>query len=123
MQLSDTEMPHGTDRQQLLAGLEQLRKVHEIQREILDTYQDLEISLKELQGQASPLLTHVSVGADIMMQAKIPDTSRVFVDVGLGFKVECSIEDGLRIAQLRKAAAQEHMNFCAMQAVTIRAAL
>ena len=41
-----------------------------------------------------------------MMQAKIPDTSRVFVDVGLGFKVECSIEDGLRIAQLRKAAAQ-----------------
>ena len=42
-------MPHGTDRQQLLAGLEQLKKVHEIQREILDTYQDLEISLKELQ--------------------------------------------------------------------------
>ena len=40
------------------------------------------------------------------MQAEVPDTSRVFVDVGLGFKVECSIEDGLRISGLRQAAAQ-----------------
>lgn len=49
-------MPHGTDRQQLLAGLEQLEKVHEIQREILDTYQDLEISLKELQVRGFRIL-------------------------------------------------------------------
>lgn len=41
-----------------------------------------------------------------MMQAEVPNTSRVFVDVGLGFKVECSMEDGLRIAGLRQAAAQ-----------------
>ncbi|CAL8468560.1 g8100 [Coccomyxa elongata] len=76
---------------------------------------------EELQGTPSSLQTHISVGGGVMMQTEVPDTSRVFVDVGLGFKVECSIEDGLRISGLRQAAAQEQMNACAMEAAKIQA--
>ncbi len=129
-----------TNQQQLLAGLQELKVVHDRHQDVLNTYKDLENTLRELQvrgsfcyctadtfniivyvdclrgcsqslrltwqGTPSSLQTHISVGGGVMMQAEVHDTSRVFVDVGLGFKVECSIEDGLRISGLRQAAAQ-----------------
>ncbi|BDA43466.1 probable protein UXT homolog [Coccomyxa sp. Obi] len=111
-----------TNQQQLLAGLQELKAVHDRHQDVLNTYKDLETTLRELQGTLSSLQTHISVGGGVMMQAEVPDTSRVFVDVGLGFKVECSKEDGLRIAGLRQAAAQEQMNACAMEAAKIQTA-
>ena len=53
---ADTKMPPGEDRQQLLAGLDQLKEVHERQQDIFITYQDLEVSLKELQVRISQVV-------------------------------------------------------------------
>ena len=42
----------------------------------------------------------------VHMQAEILDTDKLYVEVGLGFRVECAYADALRIAQLRQADAQ-----------------
>ena len=59
-----------------------------------------------LQGGDGPASTSVEVCPGVHMQAEILHTDKLFVDVGLGFSVECAYEDAVRIAQLRQAHAQ-----------------
>lgn len=119
-----------------MATLQQLKVVHERQRDVLNTYHDLKVNIQSLQvrewdsqayltwtdqqcqvfsfsesssclqRQPSSFHAHIDVGGGVMMQAEVPSTSVVFVDVGLGFKAECTLEDALRIAVLRQTEAQ-----------------
>lgn len=52
------------------------------------------------------LRLEVDVGAGVMMQAEAPSTSAVLVDVGLGFRLECSMEEAQHIASLQVFAAK-----------------
>ncbi|GAB4817489.1 hypothetical protein N2152v2_004535 [Parachlorella kessleri] len=42
------------------------------------------------------------LGAGVYAKARVPDTSRLLVDVGLGFHVECSLDEALAVASLRR---------------------
>jgi hypothetical protein len=55
---------------------------------------------------AGGLQTHTELGAGIWCKAEVPDTSLVFVDVGLGFHAALQWAEALQVAADRKAHAQ-----------------
>jgi hypothetical protein len=129
----------------VLDSLQRLRALHKRQQELWHTYRELEYSAPFIHHLVRALLTcpqsvhaawifacesarcipqaaeglvrmHTEVCEGLRMQAEVPDASRVFVDVGLGFSVECEGEDVRRIAQLRQAAAMVLPAFCSYAA-------
>jgi prefoldin subunit 5 len=50
----------------------------------------------------------VDLGAQVYCQARVPDASRIFIDIGLGFRLECDVVSGeaARAARLRRQAVQ-----------------
>mmetsp|Transcript_19569 Transcript_19569/g.54553 ORF Transcript_19569/g.54553 Transcript_19569/m.54553 type:complete len:120 (+) Transcript_19569:99-458(+) len=70
----------------------------------LQELQDLEHNLKVLQqsGQQS-IKTQVDVGSEVLCSAHIPDVSRVYISIGLGFHLEATLEEAPRIIGIRKA--------------------
>lgn len=62
---------------------------------------------------ASPLKTLVDLGAGAYCQAVVPDTSRICLAVGLGFHVECSLEEAGDVAERRRQALQVCWHGCA----------
>lgn len=53
-----------------------------------------------VQGQICNFRTLISVGKEqgIQVQAEVPDTKYVFVKIGLGFHVQCTLQEALNIA-------------------------
>ena len=49
------------------------------------------VSTVHKQGDGA-LRVQVDVGAGVMMQAEAPSASPLLVDVGLGFRLECSMD-------------------------------
>ncbi|XP_010095401.2 protein UXT homolog, partial [Morus notabilis] len=53
------------------------------------TFSDLRRNIDNLEkNSVTSLGTPVNLGSEVYMQADIPDTKRIFVDIGLGFHVE-----------------------------------
>ena len=52
------------------------------------------------------LRVHTELGAGVLVEAEVPDTSRLYVDVGLGFHVELQRAEALQVATERQAIAQ-----------------
>ena len=42
------------------------------------------------------------IGSNVLMQAEVPDTSTIFVDVGLGFFAEADLNQAILILKPRK---------------------
>lgn len=61
-----------------------------------------------VQEADSGVKTQIVVGGGVSLEADITDASKIYVDIGLGFNVECPYDDALRIAKMRQAAAQVH---------------
>ncbi len=59
---------------------------------------------------AGGLQTHTELGAGVWCKAEVPDTSLVFVDVGLGFHAALEWAEALQVAADRKAHAQVRCN-------------
>lgn len=55
---------------------------------------------------AESLRTHTELGAGVFLQAEVPNTSRIYVDIGLGFHAELLLAEALQVAAQRKAVAQ-----------------
>ncbi|CAD7705199.1 unnamed protein product [Ostreobium quekettii] len=74
-------------------------------------FEDLEraILARREGGVPAQLRTRVELGSGVYMQALAPDADMVYVNVGLGFHVECSWEDAERIAALKKEALDEQI--------------
>jgi hypothetical protein len=53
----------------------------------------------------------VDVGSQVYCQAIVDDASRIYLDVGLGFRVECDVMSGeaIRAVRLRKQALQDQV--------------
>ena len=66
------------------------------------------VSTVHKQGDGA-LRVQVDVGAGVMMQAEAPSASPLLVDVGLGFRLECSMEEAPQIASLQVSAAKVHL--------------
>ncbi|XP_075518466.1 uncharacterized protein LOC142552633 isoform X3 [Primulina tabacum] len=57
---------------------------------------DLKRNIENLEkNSVTSLRTMVNLGSEVYMQADVPDTSHIFVDVGLGFHVEFTRSEAL----------------------------
>jgi len=70
-----------------------------VQRAI-DTWEGLVANVCGVQerGQGE-LRTMVDLGAQVYCQAEVPDTSHIFVNVGLGFHAELTLDEALAFAE------------------------
>ena len=88
----------------------------------LGQYQDLERNIFTMkQEKLAQLRTRVELGSGGYMQAVVPDADKVYVNVGLGFHVECSWDDAIRIAELRKESLENQIRSCDASIGAIRA--
>ncbi|KAI4302162.1 hypothetical protein MLD38_037944 [Melastoma candidum] len=83
----------------LVRAVAQRDKVFEQQK----VFSDLKKNIETLQeNSVTSLKTLVNLGSEVYMQAEVPDTQHIFVDVGLGFHVEFTWSEALKFIQLRE---------------------
>ncbi|KAL2903599.1 Protein UXT-like protein [Bienertia sinuspersici] len=64
---------------------------------------DLKRNIQNLEKNSiSNLKTLVNLGSEVYMQAEVPDTRHIFVDVGLGFHVEFTWSEALSYISARE---------------------
>ncbi|GAB4829101.1 hypothetical protein Ancab_018764 [Ancistrocladus abbreviatus] len=66
-------------------------------------FSDLKSNIENLEkNSVTSLRTLVNLGSEVYMQADVPDTRRIFVDVGLGFHVEFTWSEALKYISARE---------------------
>ncbi|TXG56564.1 hypothetical protein EZV62_017877 [Acer yangbiense] len=64
---------------------------------------DLRRNIENLEkNSVTSLRTMVNLGSEVYMQADVPDTQRIFVDIGLGFHVEFTWSEALNFISQRE---------------------
>mmetsp|Transcript_34239 Transcript_34239/g.61129 ORF Transcript_34239/g.61129 Transcript_34239/m.61129 type:complete len:171 (-) Transcript_34239:266-778(-) len=104
-----------------LARLENRRD--EVRQELQD-YVDLERNIGALrEGGERGLSTLVDLGTDaqVYCQAEVPDASRVYVSIGLGFHLECTLEEASVPIGLQKKALQAKVDGLTGQMAAVKA--
>ncbi|KAJ4711408.1 protein UXT-like [Melia azedarach] len=89
----------------LVRAISERDKVFEQQK----IFSDLQRNIENLQkNSVTSLRTLVNLGSEVYMQADVPDTQCIFVDVGLGFHVEFTWSEALNyISQREEKIARE----------------
>ncbi|KAL2521081.1 Prefoldin chaperone subunit family protein [Forsythia ovata] len=65
-------------------------------------FSDLRRNIENLEkNSVTSLRTLVNLGSEVYMQADVPDTRHIFVDVGLGFHVEFTWSEALKFISAR----------------------
>ncbi|RLN33140.1 hypothetical protein C2845_PM03G11820 [Panicum miliaceum] len=80
--------------------IKQRDKVFEQQKTFLDLKRNIENL--ERNGVTS-MRSMVNLGSEVYMQAEVPDTRHIFVDIGLGFHVEFTWQEALQFISVREA--------------------
>ncbi|KAL9659587.1 hypothetical protein QQ045_024394 [Rhodiola kirilowii] len=83
----------------LVKAIAERDKVFEKQKVFSDLKRNIQ-SLEE--NNVTNLETMVNLGSEVYAQAEVPDTSRIFVDVGLGFYVEFTLSEALKFISTRE---------------------
>ncbi|KAL4333795.1 hypothetical protein GQ457_07G017810 [Hibiscus cannabinus] len=66
-------------------------------------FSDLRKNIESLEkNSVTSLRTLVNLGSEVYSQAEVPDTQRIFVDIGLGFHVEFTWSEALKFISLRE---------------------
>ncbi|XP_042496436.1 protein UXT homolog [Macadamia integrifolia] len=76
----------------LVRAIAERDKVFEQQKIFLDLKRNIENLEK---NDVTSLRTLVNLGSEVYMQADVPDTQHIFVDIGLGFHVEFTWSEAL----------------------------
>ncbi|CAD6217389.1 unnamed protein product [Miscanthus lutarioriparius] len=84
----------------LANAIAQRDKVFEQQKTFLDLKRNIENL--ERNGVTS-MRSMVNLGSEVYMQAEVPDTRHIFVDIGLGFHVEFTWQEALQFISVREA--------------------
>jgi len=84
----------------LANAIKQRDKVFEQQKTFLDLKRNIENL--EMNGVTS-MRSMVNLGSEVYMQAEVPDTRHIFVDIGLGFHVEFTWQEALQFISVREA--------------------
>nr|ACG41590.1 protein UXT [Zea mays] len=84
----------------LANAIAQRNKVFEQQKTFLDLKRNIENL--ERNGVTS-MRSMVNLGSEVYMQAEVPDTRHIFVDIGLGFHVEFTWQEALQFISVREA--------------------
>ncbi|KAK8943419.1 hypothetical protein KSP40_PGU007784 [Platanthera guangdongensis] len=67
-------------------------------------FQDLKRNIQILEKNgANSLRTMVNLGSEVYMQADVPDTRHIFVDIGMGFHVEFTWSEALDFILIKEA--------------------
>ncbi|XP_052187012.1 uncharacterized protein LOC127797870 isoform X1 [Diospyros lotus] len=83
----------------LVRAIAERDKVFEQQK----TFSDLKRNVENLQkNSVTSLRTLVNLGSEVYMQADVPDTRHIFVDIGLGFHVELTWSEALNYITARE---------------------
>ncbi|ONK60041.1 uncharacterized protein A4U43_C08F13580 [Asparagus officinalis] len=84
----------------LVNAIAQRDKVFEQQK----VFSDLKRNIENLRKNGvTSLRMMVNLGSEVYMQADVPDTRHIFVDVGLGFHVEFTWSEALEFISIREA--------------------
>ncbi|KAL6753865.1 hypothetical protein V8C86DRAFT_3139544 [Haematococcus lacustris] len=104
---------------------EDLRKSIQLKTDLLGElkdYEDLEANLLLLQREGlQQLKSQVELGMGVRCEALVPDTSNVFINIGLGFHAEVALADAPRVIALRKVALAAQVARVLQQCGEIRA--
>ncbi|KAL3581863.1 hypothetical protein D5086_016195 [Populus alba] len=93
------EFVDGHLKPQLVRAIAERDKVFEQQK----IFSDLRRNIENLEkNSVTNLRTLVNLGSEVYMQADVPDTQSIFVDVGLGFHVEFTWTEALNFIALRE---------------------
>lgn len=83
----------------LVKAIAERDKVFEQQK----IFSDLKRNIQNLEkNSVTSLKTLVNLGSEVYMQAEVPDTQHIFVDVGLGFHVEFTWSEALHYISARE---------------------
>ncbi|XP_011017898.1 PREDICTED: protein UXT homolog isoform X1 [Populus euphratica] len=93
------EFVDGHLKPQLVRAIAERDKVFEQQKIFSDLRRNIENFEK---NSVTNLRTMVNLGSEVYVQADVPDTQRIFVDVGLGFHVEFTWTEALNFIALRE---------------------
>ncbi|KAK7307085.1 hypothetical protein VNO77_39831 [Canavalia gladiata] len=83
----------------LLHAITQRDRVFEQQKIFADLRRNIE-SLEK--NSVTSLRTLVNLGSEVYLQAEVPDTQHIFVDIGLGFHVEFTWSEALNYIEKRE---------------------
>ncbi|PON54178.1 Prefoldin alpha-like [Parasponia andersonii] len=83
----------------LVRAIAERDKVFEQQKNFSDLRKNIETLEK---NSVTSLRTQVNLGSEVYMQADVPDTRRIFVDIGLGFHAEFTWSEALNYISLRE---------------------
>ncbi|KAE8775848.1 pentatricopeptide repeat-containing protein [Hordeum vulgare] len=68
------------------------------------TFLDLKKNIENLEKNGvTSMRSMVNLGSEVYMQAEVPDTRHIFVDIGLGFHVEFTWQEALQFISVREA--------------------
>ncbi|XP_010477834.1 PREDICTED: protein UXT homolog [Camelina sativa] len=79
-------------KQKLVHATTSRDKIFEEQKVLSDLRNNLETLEK---NDVNSLKTMVNLGSEVYMQAEVPDTRHIFMDIGLGFYVELTRQEAL----------------------------
>ncbi|KAK6931282.1 Prefoldin alpha-like [Dillenia turbinata] len=83
----------------LVKAIAERDKVFEQQK----IFSDLRKNIQNLEKHSvTSLTTLVNLGSEVYMQAEVPDTRTIFVDIGLGFHVEFTWSEAINYIKLRE---------------------
>ena len=89
--------------EKLRAELQALHDERDTLNEKAAQFLQLRTNVQQLIDQKQRTLkTMVDLGSSFYMQAKVPDTSHIFVDVGLGFHAELTLEEAVNLCVQRE---------------------
>ncbi|TKY69633.1 UXT-like protein [Spatholobus suberectus] len=83
----------------LLHAITQRDKVFEQQKIFADLRRNIENLEK---NSVTSLRTLVNLGSEVYLQAEVPDTQHIFVDIGFGFHVEFTWSEALNYIEKRE---------------------
>lgn len=73
--------------------------------------------------QEEPLKSRIELGSGVYCRALVPDTSKIFIAIGLGFHLEVTLEEAGRIVDIRQESLKGHINTCVDKTARIKANL
>lgn len=102
----------------LVAAIAQRDKVLEQQK----IYSDLAKNIKLLQEQKmTKMRTMINLGSEVYAQAEVPDATRLFVDIGLGFHAEFTLDEALEFISAKDKVLSNQVNQQTAQVANIKA--
>eukprot|EP00243_Klebsormidium_subtile_P008070 TRINITY_DN3713_c0_g1_i1.p1 TRINITY_DN3713_c0_g1~~TRINITY_DN3713_c0_g1_i1.p1 ORF type:complete len:142 (-),score=36.10 TRINITY_DN3713_c0_g1_i1:558-983(-) len=89
--------------QRLMVDLEKASNEREKLLQQIQEYTSLADSVKLLQANNTHQLhTMMNLGSDVLAQARVPDATRIFVDIGLGFHAELTWDEAIAFCQKKE---------------------